>query len=286
MEQRIDIRSTAEYEISNWLGAHMAGKRVFAPGTVGFWMNAFSDTPMLVGGFDNGIRNTELQDVIYQVYAGDRQQTMLDYLEAFGCAAIVGDGPQSREVYHPYSHPGKFAGLEELWRDGPEVIYAVPGSGSLPRQAKSGLAGDPGLAHVVRADEIPKTRPPGYDSSPLAPYLRALRDPARPAARFRWTSQHSAEIHTDMRPEQMLSVQLTWDQGWHARVNGEARAIRADALGQMAISPECSGPCTVELRYDGGAEMRAAVWTSGLAWAGGAVWILLWRKRSGSTKKS
>ncbi len=273
LEQPIDIRSTAEYEISTWLGAHLPGRRVFAPGTIGFWMNAFSDTPMLVGGFDNGMRNTFLQDVIYQVYAGDKQQVMLDYLEAFGCDAIVGDGPQSREVYHPYAHPEKFAGMPELWRDGPEVIYAVP-------RARASLA------HVLLPQDVPAVRPPGYDASPLTPYLRALRDPAFPPASFRWTTAHSAVIHADLRPDHLLSVQITWDQGWSVWANGQPRGTRADALGQMVIEPRCSGPCTVELSYDGGAEMRAAVWVSRLAWAGGVLWILLWRRRSGSTKTS
>ncbi len=273
LEQPIQIRSTAEYEISTWLGAHMPGRRVFAPGTIGFWMNAFSDTPMLVGGFDNGIRNTFLQDVNYQIYAGDKQQVMLDFLEAFGCDAIVGDGPGSREVYHPYAHPEKFAGMKELWRDGPEVIYAVPRGGA-------------SLAHAVRPEDVPVKRPPGYDTRSLAPYLRALRDPTLPPASFRWTTSHSAAIHGDLRPEHLLSVQVTWDQGWSARVNGEPRRTSADALGQLVIAPHCSGPCNVELSYDGGAEMRASVWVSRLAWAGGVLCILLWRKRSGSMKTS
>jgi hypothetical protein len=268
MEKSVDIRTTAEYEISTWLGSHPQD-RVFAPGNFGFWMNAFGDTPMLVGGFDNGIRNTFLQDIIFQVYAGDKQHVMLDWLEAFGVSAIVGDSPQSREVYHPYSHLDKFAGLPEIWRDGPEVIYAVPHAG-------------PSLAHAVRASDLPPVRPPGYDSAPLAPYLKALHDPALPPAPLHWTSQHSAEIRADLRPEHLLSVQLTWDQGWRARVNGAPRPVTADKLGQMVVEPRCSGPCTVELSYDGGAEAFVARWVSRFALAGGVLWILLWRKRSAS----
>ena len=119
--------STAEFEISHWLGAHNTGQRVFAPGTIGFWMQAFSDTPMLTGGFDNGERNTFLPDVIYQIYAGDRQDTMLAWLKAFGIGVIVGDGPEEPRVSTtPTRIREKFDGLPEIWRDGPEVIYAVP----------------------------------------------------------------------------------------------------------------------------------------------------------------
>jgi hypothetical protein len=270
MARPIAIETTAEYEVSRYLAAHPHG-RVFAPGDFGFWMNAFSDTPMLVGGFDNGIRNTLLQDVIFQVYAGDKQQVMLDWLDAFGCSAIVGDWPQSRAVFHPYAHPDKFAGLPEIWRDGPEVIYAVPRGGT-------------SLAHAVHAADLPPILPPGYDSAPLAPYLRALHDPSRPAATFAWTSAHSAMIHSDLQPEDLLSVQITWDQGWTARVNGQPRRTWADKLGQMVVEPRCSGPCTVELSYDGGAEALIARWVSLLALAGGVLWILIiWRKRSDST---
>jgi hypothetical protein len=271
MERPIDIRTTAEYEISTWLGAHLPGRRVFAPGTVGFWMNAFSDTPLLTGGFDNGMRNVFLQDVIFQVYFGDKLQVGLDWLNAFGCDAVVGGGPESREVYHPYSHPEKFASLAELWRNGPEVIYAVP------RRSTS-------LAHAVHAADLPASRPPGYDTSALRPYLRALDDPAAPAADFRWLSPNRAMISADLRPEHLLSVQVTYDRGWQARVNGQPRRIWEDKIGQMVVEPLCSGACTVDLSYDGGAEMLAATWISRLAVAGGLIWILLWRQRSGSTK--
>jgi hypothetical protein len=271
LERPIDIRATAEYEIAMWLGTHLADQRVFAPGTIGFWMNAFSDTPMLTGGFDNGMRNTFLQDVNYQIYAGDRQQVMLDWLNAYGCGAIVGGAPQSREIYHPYAHPEKFAGMEEIWRDGPEVIYSVP------RQKRS-------LAHAVRSADLPAARPPAYDTALLQPYLEALADPAAPEASFRWLGPDRAEIAADLGPDHLLSVQVAYDRGWRARVNGEPRRTWEDKLGQMVVEPRCSGTCTVDLSYDGGAEMPAAVWVSHLTLVGGLIWILAWRGRSGSTK--
>lgn len=269
MERPIAIGSTAEYEISTLLGANLAGHRVFAPGSIGFWMNAFSDTAMLNGGFDNGMRNTFLQDVQYQIYAGDKQQTMLDWLDAFGCDAIVGGWPASHEVYHPYAHPERMHGLTEIWRDGPEVIYAVP-------------RGTTSLAHAIRMEDLPRVRPPAYDTTLLAPYLRALHDPTRPPASFRWTSQHSAVIQAKLQPADLLSVQITWDAGWRARANGRPARTWADALGQMAVEPRCAGPCTVELSYDGGAEMRVATWVSRLALAFSVFGILLWRKHSAS----
>ncbi len=271
MEQPMPIESTVEYRVSRWLGGHMPGRRVFAPGTIGFWMNAFSDTPMLTGGFDNGMRNVLLRDVIFQIYYGDRQKVALDWLKAFGCDAVIGGGPESREAYHPYNHPAKLEGLPELWREGGDVVYAVPGSSG-------------SLAHAVRATDLPKVTPPAYDPRSLAPYLAALDNPSLPPARFHWTSQSSASVSADLRPEYLLSVQVTWDQGWHARVNGQPRRVWKDKLGQMVVEPLCSGPCTVDITWDGGVEMRVAHVLCGGALAAGVLWILLWRRRSVSTK--
>ncbi len=265
MERPIAIESTAEYRISRWLAEHLPGRRVFAPGTIAFWMDAFSDTPMLDGGFDNGIRNTLLWDVNYQIYAGDRLGAAVAWLKAFGCSAVVGGDRASTEVYHPYNHPEKFHSLPEIWREGPEVIYAVP------HRSDS-------LAHVVMPGDLVASVPVVYDPVALTPYLAALDNPALPAADFRWRggdmSAGAATITGDLRPEQLLSVQIAWDKGWMAMVNGRRVPMWGDRLGQIAIQPRCDGQCTVDLIYDGGLEARLARWISLIALAAGALWIL------------
>ena len=273
METPFDVRPTAEYRISSWLGEHRPGTRVFAPGTIAFWMNAFSDTPLLNGGFDNGIRNTFLQDVNFQILFGDQQWIALAWLQAFGCQEMVGGDHASTEIYHPINHPEKFQGLPELWREGPEVIY------DMPWHRRS-------LAHAVRASDLPPIQPLAYDPVALKPYLAALEDPALPDADFQWHGTDAATITGNLRPEHLLSVQVTWDKGWNARVDGQPRRVWGDKLGQMVVEPQCSGPCTVELFFDGGTELKAARVIHGAALAGGLLWILvaqlLWRKRSAS----
>ncbi len=252
----------------------MPGQRVFAPGTISFWLNAFSDTPELAGGFDNGIVNPFLPHVIYQIYAGDKQQIAIDFLKAYGCDAVVGGGKDSAEVYHPYAHPEKFAGMTELRREGGDVIYEVP------RRSRS-------LAHAMRlADQVQLT-PVAYDTTAIRPYLAALDDPSYPAADFRWRAPDDALITADLKPDHILSVQITWDKGWKAYSAGRRVPAWGDKLGQMVVEPRCSGPCTVELKYDGGTEGVYARAIQRLALAGGLLWILvaiLWRKRSGLTK--
>jgi hypothetical protein len=276
LEKPIDIATTAEYRISHWLGGNMPGRRVFAPGTIGFWMNAFSDTPMIVGGFENGIRNQLLWAVNYQIYAGDKLENSVAWLKALGCDAIVGGDPASGEVYHPYKYPGKLHELRELWRDGAEAIYAVP------RVRRS-------LAHVLRPADLVREAPPSYYVKPLEPFLAALDDPSLPDARFEWRNSSAASISADLRPDLLLYVQVAWDEGWNARVNGQPRKTWADALGQMVIEPRCSGPCAVDLVWDGGTEMLVARILSPTALLGGLLWMVwgrLWRKRSDSPAKN
>jgi hypothetical protein len=266
----IDIRTTIEYKTAKWLDAHMPGQRVFAPGTIGFWLNAFSDNPQLTGGFDNGIVNPMLPHVIYQVYAGDKQQIGIDLLKAYGCDAVIGGGKDSAEVYHPYAHPEKFPGLTELRREGGDVIYEVP------RRSRS-------LAHAMRLSDQVQLTPVAYDTKAIQPYLAALDDASFPAADFRWRAPDHAVITADLEPDHILSMQISWDKGWKAYAGGRRIHAWGDKLGQMVVEPRCSGPCTVELKYDGGTEGIYARAIHRLALAGGGLWILvviLWRKRS------
>jgi hypothetical protein len=273
MEKPIDIQATAEYRVSRWLGEHMPGRRVFAPGTICFWMNAFSDTAMMNGGFDNGMHNVLLQYIIYQEYFGDKLEVGLGWLKAYGVDAIVGGDAPSREYYHPYAHPDKLHALPVLWRDQTEVIYAVP-------------RGTASLAHAVRASDLVMETPISYELKTARTYLAALEDPSLPPADFRWTGTGAAHITGNFGPEHLLSVQVTFDEGWHASVNGSPRRIWSDKLGQIVVEPRCDGACSVDLVYDGGAEMRLARVASVAALAGGGLWILLgsirWRKRPDS----
>jgi hypothetical protein len=270
----IDIHKTIEYKTAKWLDAHMPGARVFAPGTIGFWLNAFSDAPQLTGGFDNGIRNPTIPAVIFHVYAGDKQQYMVNLLRAYGCDAMIGGGADSAEFYHPISHPEKLRGLTELWRDGGDAIYDIP------RRSRS-------LAHVMRPEDLVRQPLSFQGFTALDPYLAALDNPLYPAAGFRWRAPSAATVNADLQPGQILSVQIAWDKGWNASVNGRPVATFSDELGQMVVEPKCAGPCTVELKYDGGTEGFYARAVNRLALAGGGLWILLgilWRKRSGLTK--
>jgi hypothetical protein len=262
-ERPIDIATTIEFKSARWLDTHLPGARVFAPGTIGFWLNAFSDNPQLTGGFDNGILNPMVPHVIFQIYAGEKQAVMIDLMKAYGVDAVIGGGKDSAEFYHPISHPEKFGGVTELWRDKGDAVYDIP------RRSRS-------LAHTILPAGLVQQTPVAYDTTAIRPYLAALDDPAMPAAAFRWLTPGRAVVTaSDVRPEHVFSVQISFDKGWGAFVGDRRVPSWGDKLGQMVVEPHCSGPCEVQLRYDGGAEHRVASIICILSLVFGTVWLLI-----------
>jgi hypothetical protein len=192
----------------------------------------------------------------YFIYSGDGggehdAEYSILWLKASGARMVAVTGPRSTEMYHPFRNPTKFNGLlPELWRDGDDVIYGIPGP-------------TPSLAHVVTRDELVARAPDnGIDVEPLRHYVAALDDVSRPVAKMTWLNNHQAGIATTATHGQLLSVQVNRATGWHASVNGSERPIWSDALGFIVVDPACDGPCSVDLVYDGGTEMKVARWLS------------------------
>jgi hypothetical protein len=88
--------------------------------------------------------------------------------------------------------------------------------------------------------------------------VNAIEAPDAPRADFRWQRTRAARVTADVRPGQLVSVQVTYDPGWRVTVGGRVRPAFQDALGLMAIDPGCSGACTIDLEWDGGAERKWA----------------------------
>lgn len=265
--QPIQIENTIEYRMAKWFDAHMQGRRVFAPGNISLWMNMFTDVPQVAGCCDQSIPTFEHRIAVYAIYTGqnagarDAEFSLL-WLRAYGADAIAVTGPKSTEYYKPYRHPEKFRGvLPELWRDNEDdVIYDIP------RHSRS-------LVHVIEPSQVVRRAPAnGLDIEPLVPYVAALENPAMPVAAMTWKNPNQARIDTTLQSGQVLAVQVSYDPGWRAIVNGMAQPIKPDPLGLMVIDPGCTGPCSVELVYDGGSEAR---WMR-LAQGFGVVALLVW----------
>lgn len=245
----VDIRQTIEYQTAKWLDTHSRGRRVLVPGSISFWLNAFTDTPQMEGGFDQGVANYFLAIPRYQLHSGvgGAEPTIL-WLQAFGVEMVMAGGPSSREVYQPFLHAERFASsLNPIWRNGDDVIYEVPGMN--------------GLAHVIPASDIVRIPPRnGLDLTTVLKYDSAITNIHAPPSHFAWTSHHSARIEATIPLGDLISVQVSYHPGWHAKIRDSHEKLKLwkDGLGQMVVEPNCFGPCVVELAYDGGTEAKLA----------------------------
>ena len=245
----VDVAQSVVYREASWIREHLLDQRVMAAGDSEFWLNLFADNPQMAAGHE-GAANWVARVAVYTIYSGQNAGAQdgpisVLWLKAFGCGAIIAQGPGSSDYFHPVLHPGKFAGLLPLvWRQGDDFIYQVP-------------LRSPSLAHVVPANMLVASRPRnGLDVGPLRRYVEALEDPALPLAQLRWQNPQRGRIAARMSHDQVVSVQITYDPGWRASVGGRPATVRSDGLGMMAIDPECAGDCTIDLEFAGGMERR------------------------------
>jgi hypothetical protein len=249
--QPADSAQSIEYRTANWIERNLPGQRVMMVGSIGQWAEVFTRVPQLGGQQYPTAPNFSQQVAVYIVDTGQNAgardgAVSILWLKAFGARAIAVPGPQSPEYWHLVADPRKFEGvLPVLWRERDTTIYLVSD-------------GPFSLAHIVRPDDLVRHTPiNGLDVGEIRRYVTALEETASAPAALSWEGDNKAVIQARLQPGQVVSAQITYSPGWHARVNGAARDIRPDGIGLMAIDPGCAGECSIVLDYDGGAELRA-----------------------------
>ena len=245
----IDITQSVAYRESAWIREHLPDQRVMASGDTEFWFNLFTDNPQLAAGHEAGANWVE-RVAVYTIYsgqnAGDQDGPIsVLWLKAFGCGAITVPGLASHHESHPLLHPEKFVGqLPLVWHEGADFIYQVPLRST-------------SLAHVIPSDTLVAARPVhGLDVAQLRRYVEALENPAFPLADIDWQNPEQGSIAANVTRDQVVSLQISYDPGWRANVNGSPVALRSDGLGMIAIDPACAGECMIDLKFDGGIERR------------------------------
>ena len=250
--KRIDIRSTSEYRIAEWLGQHtLPGERAMVPGSVSFWLNQFSSVPQLTGCCEqtNRLDAVRFTDHIFKTdqAAEDRAgETTIAWLRALGVTWVAVCGPRSTEAYHAVRHPGKLDGLlEPVWKDDTDdTIYRV--------------AEEPtSLAHVSGASDAVERMPVnGIDIQPLQSYIAA--NGADRGTHSTWLNDNELRIEANIEDGQTLGVQVAYHSGWEADENGIKWLLKPDTLGLITVIPTATGFHTLHLRFTGG---REAHWT-------------------------
>ncbi len=265
----VAITRTVAYRQARWIAGRFPGERVMVASEDQWWFNLFADNPQLGAGPEPSAPNWVERAAVYTIYsgqnAGDQDGPIsVFWLKAFGCAAITVPGPASRDHYHPIRNPAKFDALLPLvWREGGDSIYQVP-------------LRSPSLAHVIPASAVVSRQPiHGLDIGPVRAYVAALEDPAIPPASLSWENPQRAHISAGLASSQVISVQVTYDPGWRARLAGRPVPVHADQLGMIIIEPHRAGHCDLVLEFTPGFERTVCFWLSALT--GLAVLALLLR---------
>ena len=261
-----DVHDTIEYQVADWLQTNLPERRIFAPGTFGQWMNAFTNQPQLGGGSFPTIPSLPIQLPITGLTYLNQAEQVADWgtvwLTAFGVDAIVVPGPNSPEYWKPlFKVPEAFQGtMPLLWRERDTSIYSVP------RRQKS-------LAHVISETALVKNAPRDFfDLAQIRTYVAAIES-AHTVAEWRWIDDNHGRIQTNLNPGDLISLQITYHPGWKAFAGGKAASITSDGLAQMVIHADCPGPCEVDLSYDGGWEGKLTRLLSVITILGVALWV-------------
>lgn len=238
----IDLEKRSEFTSARWLDRNRPGERVYVTGSTSFWLNAFVDSPQLIGCCDQGLSMPVLAAVPYAVNSPtsveDTQKARV-WLQALGVHALVVNGPASTDEYKDIQAPDRFlAVFPLLHEENGDRIYEV-------------VAPSTSLAHVIRdGQQVPVKTPPRVEYPEIAKYAASIGPDTRPAA-FQWTRDNQARIRANLQRGDILSVQVAWFPGWKAVVNGKPAAVLHDGLGFIALQPECQGDCEIDLSWTG-----------------------------------
>ena len=260
-----EVEQTVEYRASNWAAANLAGARVFFPGSIAQWANAFSSVPQLTGGSFSMATNQSQQNaeaaILFETGdQDDHAQLSLTWLEAYGVSAIAVAAAGSAEYWKPFANPAKFDALPALWSESGVTIRRVP-------------ARSASLAHVVPESAIARHPPQNpKDAAEAGRYVAAMEDPAASEASLAWKGRERILIHATFAPGQVLSIQEGYSPGWRATVAGRHAAVYKDGLGLMWLRPGCMGGCEITLEYNGGLEW----WLCHALSAAALIALLLW----------
>jgi hypothetical protein len=257
----IDMAKTTEFQVADWLNHHAPSSRVFAIGTVSFWLNSFSDVTQMTGAVEAATPSRQIAAAIHGVSSGkawglhDGDLARL-WLQAYGADMAVVGQPRIQDYYGRYEDTPKFDRFsQQVWNNGGEAIYL------LPRRSRS-------LAQVVGSGDIVVHSPRDeFAVAEVSRYVRALDNPAFPLASFSWMTNHAARVSVDLPPGDAVSLQITYDPGWHAYLNRREVPLQRDGLGLTAMRPPCSGPCQVDLIYERGLEGKLTRIASAMACA-------------------
>lgn len=243
------------WQVADWLNRHAGTSRIFATGELDGNLAVYSDVPQ-VGGIGQGVANPLVFAAERQIGYGcsaDSAHVAELWLRALNIRYFVVHGADSREYYHWFTQPEKFAGLPVAWDDSAgDTIYRIQDS-----------APEAVVVDLNEMNRLPRLRSTD-DANFLEAYVRWAAG-KRPVA-LHWKSVDDGDLAADLAPGEAILVKFNNDPGWRA----SGATTRNDPIGFLLIQPK-PGEQTIRLRF-------GAAWE---AWLGRAITLftilaLLW----------
>ena len=215
------IESGVAYPMAQWINAHAGESRVFASGEVEETLPFWSDVPEL-GGTNQDLTNFlpyAVQRYVSLSCSARAMPVSKLWLEAVNVRYAVVDGARSREYYHAYSQPERWAAFPVAFQNGADDrIYDVAG-----RELSSAVVVD---LDALRG--VPENR--AIDDEPfLEAYVAWAR--GKRAAAVRWQGFDRAEIDADLGPGEAVLVKSNYAPGWRAA----GASTGADPIGFLLL---------------------------------------------------
>ncbi len=214
LEHSIERRVAEELDV---LFDNRFGPRVYATGSIAFWINVFTDVPQLRGGYDlSGSFNLLWSHLSYFINTNRNSSLILLWLKAYNIRYVVVDMPWASLPYKDYLYPEKFEGVLRLVKEVDGVrIYEVPLSCPEPLQ----LVRTGGQIPII--DNL-------FDLEDLRSYLE-LVDNCDESVTFQYTIENDNLIKIrayNLDGEYSLLFKTNYDNRWVAYANGKKLSSR------------------------------------------------------------
>jgi hypothetical protein len=221
-----DPHTQVGYQAAMWLKDHAGGARVLASGELDSTLNLWTDVAQ-VGGPGQDPSN-------FLVFAAERQiafgcdadsgRVAELWLRALNAPLLVVHGAASREYFHWYARPNRFAALPVAWDNGAgDRVYRLPNF-----DTHEAVVVD--LGALARLPRIASTA----DDEFLSAYVKWAAG-KRPVA-VHWSSSGAAAFDVNLGVDEAVLLKVNNDPGWRAA--GAARAsatIESDPIGFQLI---------------------------------------------------
>lgn len=233
-----NIESAPEYKVARWFEDNADGQRVFATGTVGFWLNVFTDVLQLRGSSDQGSTNPWWIHVAYELDNGNDGRLGVQWCKALSIKYVLVIYQNADTPYHDSVFPDKFEdilplrysyrgfGVFEVPLNHSELVQTIDVSGGQHFIEIKGVSDVEGLSSYVTLVES--------TSAAMCKYWFEGVD------RLRVSIVNATE-------ETSILVKMTFDERWKGYIEGREVAVTEIGPSFMLLSPMRLGSYELEL---------------------------------------